>query len=137
MFESSFQNPNPSFVYAAAILFVNLTNSTDKQEMVPEMVELAKYSKQHVPEEHPMVLYYVFSLARNSTLTVLLVTIQRLRVRTPAWLTFFLTFDKCHCDNRHSSSTNGLTVYVEKYPVAWKECCVEYWYEKVRKHTSR
>lgn len=46
-------NPSPSLVYAAATLFVNLTNSTDKQEMSPEMVELAKYAKQHVPEQHP------------------------------------------------------------------------------------
>ena len=49
------QNPSPSFMYAAATLFVNLTNSIDKQEMVPEMVELAKYAKQHIPEEHPKV----------------------------------------------------------------------------------
>lgn len=47
------KNPSQSLVYAAATLFVNLTNSTDKQEMSPEMVELAKYAKQHVPEEHP------------------------------------------------------------------------------------
>ena len=37
----------------------------------------------------------------------------------------------------HSSFTNGLTVYVEKQPVAWKECCVEYWCEKASKHMSR
>ena len=49
------QNPKPSFVYSTATLFVNLTNSVDKQEMQPEMVELAKFSKQHVPEEHPKV----------------------------------------------------------------------------------
>ena len=24
--------------------------------------------------------------------------------------------------------------YVEKTQIAWKDCCVEYWYEKVRKH---
>lgn len=47
------KNPSQSLVYAAATLFVNLTNSYDKQEMSPEMVELAKYAKQHVPEEHP------------------------------------------------------------------------------------
>ncbi|KAL4218417.1 Protein unc-45 A [Mactra antiquata] len=47
------KNPSPTLVYAAATLFVNLTNSTDKQEIAPEMVELAKYAKQHVPEEHP------------------------------------------------------------------------------------
>ena len=42
-------------MYTAATLFVNLTNSTDKQNLVPEMVELAKYAKQHIPEEHPKV----------------------------------------------------------------------------------
>ena len=36
-------------------------------------------------------------------------------------------------DMRHLSFTNGLTVYVEKQPVAWKVCCVEYWCEKARK----
>ena len=28
-------------------------------------------------------------------------------------------------------------VYVEKQPVAWEECCVEYWCEKSRKCMSR
>ena len=55
----------------------------------------------------------------------------------PARPTFFPTFDKIHCDTRHSSFTNGLTVYGEKQPVAMKVCCVEYWCEKTRKHTSR
>ncbi|KAL5014688.1 hypothetical protein ScPMuIL_008958 [Solemya velum] len=41
-----------NLLYAACAVFVNLTNSYDKQEMVPEMVELAKFAKQHVPEEH-------------------------------------------------------------------------------------
>ena len=36
-----------------------------------------------------------------------------------------------------ASSTNGLTVYVEKQQVTWKECCVEYWFEKARKNMSR
>ena len=51
----SFQDPSPSLMYAASVLFVNLTNSNDKQDIAPEMVELAKFSKQHVPEEHPKV----------------------------------------------------------------------------------
>ena len=37
----------------------------------------------------------------------------------------------------HSSSTNGLIVYVEKQPVARKECCVDYWCKKARKHMSK
>ena len=35
-------------------------------------------------------------------------SIQGLWVRIPAWLIFFLTFDKRHCDMRHLSFTNGL-----------------------------
>ena len=63
-------------------------------------------------------------------------SIQGLRVIIPARPTFFSTFDKSHYDNRHSSFTNGITVYVEKRPVAWKVCCVDYWCEKARKHMS-
>ena len=55
----------------------------------------------------------------------------------PAWPTFFPTFVKSHCDKRHYSFTNGLIVYVEKQPVAWKVWCVEYWCEKAKKHMSR
>ncbi|XP_048256515.1 protein unc-45 homolog B-like [Haliotis rufescens] len=38
--------------YAAITIMVNLTNSYDKQDIMPELIELAKFSKQHVPEEH-------------------------------------------------------------------------------------
>ena len=41
------------------------------------------------------------------------------------------------CDKRHSSCTNGLKFYVEKQLVAWRVCCVEYWWEKARKRMSR
>ena len=58
-------------------------------------------------------------------------------VLTPARPTFFPTIDKSHCDKRHSSSTNELSVYVEKQPVALKECCMKYWCEKAKKHMSR
>ena len=40
---------------------------------------------------------------------------------------YFQHLTKNHCDNRHSSFINELTVYVEKQPVTWKVCCVEYW----------
>jgi len=33
---------------------VNLTNSFDKQEINPEMLELAKFAKHHIPEEHEL-----------------------------------------------------------------------------------
>lgn len=39
-------------IYGTVTTFVNLTNSYDKQEVMPEMLELAKFAKQHVPTEH-------------------------------------------------------------------------------------
>ena len=39
-------------IYGTITTFVNLTNSYDKQEVLPEMLELAKFAKQHIPEEH-------------------------------------------------------------------------------------
>lgn len=43
--------------YAAITVFVNLTNSYDKQDVPDEIKELAKFSKQHVPEDHPKDKY--------------------------------------------------------------------------------
>lgn len=43
-----------SSVYSVLSIFVNLTNSYDKQEQLPELKELAKFAKQHIPEEHSM-----------------------------------------------------------------------------------
>lgn len=42
-----------SVLYGVLTTLVNLTNSYDKQEILPEMIELAKFSKQHIPEDHP------------------------------------------------------------------------------------
>lgn len=42
-------------IYACVTVLVNVTNSYDKQDIMPEMIELAKFAKQHVPEEHPKV----------------------------------------------------------------------------------
>lgn len=42
-------------LYPVAQIFVNLTNSFEKKEIEPELLELAKFSKQHVPEEHEKV----------------------------------------------------------------------------------
>ena len=44
---------------------------------------------------------------------------------------------KMNYDKRHSSSTNGLSVYVEKQPVACKVCCMNYWCEKAKKYMSQ
>ena len=38
-----------------AQILVNATNSYDKVDVEPELIELAKFSKQHVPEEHKKV----------------------------------------------------------------------------------
>ncbi|XP_005094603.1 protein unc-45 homolog B isoform X2 [Aplysia californica] len=42
-----------NLTYACVTVLVNCTNSYDKQEVMPELVELAKFAKQHIPEEHP------------------------------------------------------------------------------------
>ncbi|XP_059159909.1 protein unc-45 homolog B-like [Physella acuta] len=38
--------------YASVTVLVNCTNSYDKQDIMPELLELAKFAKQHIPEEH-------------------------------------------------------------------------------------
>merc|ERR1719500_358851 len=40
--------------YGVITTLVNCTNSFDKQEITDEMVELAKFAKHHVPEEHEL-----------------------------------------------------------------------------------
>uniref|UniRef100_A0A671MYU2 Protein unc-45 homolog B n=1 Tax=Sinocyclocheilus anshuiensis TaxID=1608454 RepID=A0A671MYU2_9TELE len=52
MFELT-QSKDKTILYAVACTLVNCTNSYDKKEIIPEMVQLAKFSKQHVPEQHP------------------------------------------------------------------------------------
>uniref|UniRef100_A0A8B9VDZ1 Protein unc-45 homolog B n=1 Tax=Anas zonorhyncha TaxID=75864 RepID=A0A8B9VDZ1_9AVES len=45
-----------TILYSVASALVNCSNSYDTKELVPELVQLAKFSKQHVPEEHPKAL---------------------------------------------------------------------------------
>uniref|UniRef100_A0A672KYK7 Protein unc-45 homolog B n=1 Tax=Sinocyclocheilus grahami TaxID=75366 RepID=A0A672KYK7_SINGR len=52
MFELT-KSKDKTILYAVACTLVNCTNSYDKKEIIPEMVQLAKFSKQHVPEQHP------------------------------------------------------------------------------------
>ncbi|MBN3297808.1 UN45B protein, partial [Amia calva] len=52
MFELS-KSTDKTILYAVACTLVNCTNSYDKKEIIPELVQLAKFSKQHVPEQHP------------------------------------------------------------------------------------
>lgn len=42
-------------LFAVGSTLVNCTNSYDVEKPDAQMVELAKYAKQHVPEEHPKV----------------------------------------------------------------------------------
>jgi protein unc-45 len=49
------QLKDKNVLYPVAQIFVNLTNSYAKKEVEPELLELAKFSKQHVPEEHEKV----------------------------------------------------------------------------------
>ena len=41
-------------MYGIVTLLVNLTNSYEKQEIMPEMIELAKFAKHHIPQEHEL-----------------------------------------------------------------------------------
>lgn len=49
------QAADKNVLYPAATVFVNVTNSYDVKDVAPEMIELAKFAKQHVPEKHEMV----------------------------------------------------------------------------------
>lgn len=40
-----------SVLYGVITTLVNLCNAYEKQEVIPEMVELAKFAKQHIPQE--------------------------------------------------------------------------------------
>ncbi|XP_078488527.1 protein unc-45 homolog B [Ciona intestinalis] len=52
LFEIARSN-DKTVTYGVVSCLVNCTNTYDKNdEVVPEMIELAKYSKQHIPEEH-------------------------------------------------------------------------------------
>lgn len=43
-----------SVLYGVVTTLVNLCNAYDKQELIPEMIELAKFAKHHIPEEHEL-----------------------------------------------------------------------------------
>ncbi|XP_049627446.1 protein unc-45 homolog B isoform X1 [Suncus etruscus] len=54
MFElAKVHTTDKTILYSVATTLVNCTNSYDVKEVIPELVQLAKFSKQHVPEEHP------------------------------------------------------------------------------------
>ncbi|CAF4884750.1 unnamed protein product [Pieris macdunnoughi] len=43
-----------SCVYGVVTTLVNLCNAYEKQEIMPEMLELAKFAKHHIPEQHEL-----------------------------------------------------------------------------------
>ncbi|KAL3270781.1 hypothetical protein HHI36_021305 [Cryptolaemus montrouzieri] len=43
-----------SCLYGVITTLVNLCNAYEKQEVLPEMLELAKFAKQHIPENHEL-----------------------------------------------------------------------------------
>ena len=45
---------NQAAVYDVVVTLVNLCNAYEKQEIIPEIVELAELAKHHVPEEHKL-----------------------------------------------------------------------------------
>ncbi|XP_077418271.1 protein unc-45 homolog B [Vanacampus margaritifer] len=52
MFELA-KSKDKTIIYAVACILVNCTNTYEKKEIIPELIQLAKFSKQHVPEQHP------------------------------------------------------------------------------------
>ncbi|XP_067087710.1 protein unc-45 homolog B [Osmerus mordax] len=52
MFELA-KSKDKTILYSVACTLVNCTNSYDKKDILPELVQLAQFSKQHVPEQHP------------------------------------------------------------------------------------
>ena len=49
------KSKDKTVMYGVVSCLVNCTNTFDKNEALPEMTELAKFSKQHIPEEHEKV----------------------------------------------------------------------------------
>ncbi|KAK2185884.1 hypothetical protein NP493_219g00021 [Ridgeia piscesae] len=70
--------PDKGILYPVAQILVNCTNSFDKVDVEEELIELAKFSKQHVPEEHekdkePYISERVKKLLRTGVVNALVV----------------------------------------------------------------
>uniref|UniRef100_A0A8D3BWE2 Protein unc-45 homolog B n=1 Tax=Scophthalmus maximus TaxID=52904 RepID=A0A8D3BWE2_SCOMX len=52
MFELA-KSKDKTILYSVACTLINCANCYDKKEILPELIQLAKFSKQHVPEQHP------------------------------------------------------------------------------------
>ncbi|CAG9831368.1 unnamed protein product [Diabrotica balteata] len=65
-----------SVLFGVITTLVNLCNAYEKQEVIPEMLELAKFAKQHIPEEHELddpdfVTKRILVLGRSNVTTAL------------------------------------------------------------------
>lgn len=65
-----------SVLFGVVTTLVNLCNAYEKQEVIPEMIELAKFAKQHIPEEHELddpdfVIKRILALGRENVTTAL------------------------------------------------------------------
>lgn len=61
------QSEDKTVLFAVGSTLVNCTNSYDVEKPDPQMVELAKYAKQHVPEDHPKVMFRSSFLHQHHT----------------------------------------------------------------------
>ena len=52
---SLLQAKDKGVLYPVAQILVNVTNSYDVKKIEPELVETAKFAKQHIPETHEKV----------------------------------------------------------------------------------
>lgn len=60
------KSKDKTVMYGVVSCLVNCTNTYDKNEDVaPEMIELAKYAKHHIPEQDEKVRFLSFILNRN------------------------------------------------------------------------
>lgn len=88
IFFTLLQSEDKTVLFAVGSTLVNCTNSYDVEKPDPQMVELAKYAKQHVPEDHPKVT----SLKSSPTLhkrpfstSFACLTFQCNRMHLPMW----------------------------------------------------
>lgn len=85
------QSEDKTVLFAVGSTLVNCTNSYDVEKPDPQMVELAKYAKQHVPEDHPKVTSLKFSPTLRKRLFLFFLTsfacliFQCNRMHLPMW----------------------------------------------------
>ncbi len=60
------QADDKGVLYPVAQILVNVTNSYDIKQPEPELVEIAKFAKQHIPETHEKVIIPQLCLSSKS-----------------------------------------------------------------------